>query len=196
MILSILIFLRSVDVLAHIGGKGLSPYYCLIRGGRKGWLIKEMEDLFYYAQILHQGENTTATRMVSEKVAANQIPNLMRAIGYYPSNEEIEIFMGEISYRNYAETGQLVEEITFEDFVKLYINHRPPFGISLRQLREAFQFFTNSICDSFMADANPVLTREQFMSILFGDGPEELSEKSDEIFGWFTLLFILLDIPI
>ena len=87
----ILIFLRSVDVLAHIGGGGLSPYYSLIRGGRKGWLIKEMEDLFYYAQILHQGENTTATRMVSEKVATNQIPNLMRAIGYYPSNEEVRI---------------------------------------------------------------------------------------------------------
>lgn len=91
MIILILIFRRSVDVLAHIGGEGLSPYYRLIRGGRKGWLIKEMEDLFYYAQILHQGENTTATRMVSEKVATKQIPNLMRAIGYYPSNEEVRI---------------------------------------------------------------------------------------------------------
>ncbi|XP_054001995.1 cilia- and flagella-associated protein 251-like [Hylaeus anthracinus] len=82
---------RSVDVLASLGGQSLSPYYCLIEGGRKGWLISEMKDLFYYAQILHQGENTTATRIVSEKVATKQIPNLMRAVGYYPSNEEVTI---------------------------------------------------------------------------------------------------------
>lgn len=85
----ILSLLRSVDVLAHLGGEGLAPYYCLIEGGRKGWLLKEMIDLFYYAQILHQGENTTATRIVSEKVSTKQIPNLMRAVGYYPSNEEV-----------------------------------------------------------------------------------------------------------
>ncbi|XP_076624821.1 cilia- and flagella-associated protein 251 [Colletes latitarsis] len=174
---------RSVNILANLGGKSLSPYYGLIEGGRNGWLISEMKDLFYYAQILHQGENTTATRIVSEKVAIKQIPNLLRAIGYYPSNKEIEILMGEISYKNYAETGKLVEEITFEEFVKLYINHRPAFGISLKQLQEAFQVFTIPNRTSFLDQENPVLTKEQFMNILFGKGPTDRPDETNESFG-------------
>ncbi|XP_076245455.1 cilia- and flagella-associated protein 251 [Calliopsis andreniformis] len=174
---------RSVNVLARLGGEALAPYYCLIEGGRKGWLIKEMIDLFYYAQILHQGENTTATRIVSEKVSCKQIPNLMRAVGYYPSNEEIEILMSEISYRNYAETGQLVEEITFEDFVKLYINHRPVYDISLHKLRQVFHMFGNSSGIPSMDIENPVLTRNQFMNILFGKGLVESPGENNTIFG-------------
>ncbi|XP_043250372.1 cilia- and flagella-associated protein 251-like [Colletes gigas] len=169
--------------MASLGGKSLSPYYGLIEGGRNGWLISEMKDLFYYAQILHQGENTTATRIVSEKVAIKQIPNLMRAIGYYPSNKEIEILMGEISYKNYAETGKLVEEITFEEFVKFYINHRPAFGISLKQLQEAFQVFAIPNRTSFLEQENPVLTKEQFINILFGKEPTDRLDETNESFG-------------
>lgn len=93
---------RSVDVLSHLGGKGLSPYYCLIEGGKNGWLIKEMQDLFYYSQILHQGENITSTRIISDKVNINELPNLMRSIGYYPSNEEVIIFHFFLSYPIFA----------------------------------------------------------------------------------------------
>lgn len=87
----ILLIIRSVDVLAHLGGKGLAPYYCLIEGGEKGWLINEMKDLFYYAQILHQGENVITPRLISDKVSTKEVPNLMRVVGYYPSNEEVMI---------------------------------------------------------------------------------------------------------
>lgn len=174
---------RSVDVLAHLGGKGLAPYYCLIEGGEKGWLINEMKDLFYYAQILHQGENVITPRLISDKVSTKEIPNLMRVVGYYPSNEEIEILMGEISYRDYAETGHLVEEIQFEDFVKFYINHRPAFGISLHQIQEAFQVFANSDQIPASQAENPALTREQFMGILLGEGPPEFSMQNGIPFG-------------
>ncbi|XP_050474974.1 cilia- and flagella-associated protein 251-like isoform X3 [Bombus huntii] len=174
---------RSVDVLAHLGGKGLAPYYCLIDGGEKGWLINEMKHLFYYAQILHQGENVITPRLISDKVSTKEVPNLMRAVGYYPSNEEIEILMGEISYRDYAETGHLVEEIKFEDFVKFYINHRPAFGISLHQIQEAFQVFANSDQMPASQAENPALTREQFMRILLGEGPPEFSIQNGIPFG-------------
>lgn len=93
MLLYILLCLviRSVDVLAQLGGEGLAPYYCLIDGGEKGWLINEIKDLFYYAQILHQGENVVAPRVISDTVSTKEVPNLMRAVGYYPSNEEVII---------------------------------------------------------------------------------------------------------
>nr|XP_012138941.1 PREDICTED: WD repeat-containing protein 66-like [Megachile rotundata] len=174
---------RAVDVIAHLGGEGLDPYYCLIQGGKKGWLFNEMRDLFYYAQILQQGENTTATRIVSEKVSIKQIPNLMRAVGYYPSNEEIELLLAEISYKNYANTGQMVEEITFEDFVKFYINHRPAAGISMRQLQEAFQTFANPHENVFFHDENAALSRGQFMKILFGEGPDGIVKDDNDLFG-------------
>ncbi|KAG6804081.1 cilia- and flagella-associated protein [Apis mellifera caucasica] len=171
-------FSRSVDVLAHLGGKGLSPYYCLIEGGKNGWLIKEMQDLFYYSQILHQGENITSTRIISDKVNINELPNLMRSIGYYPSNEEIENFMGEVAYRDYAETGNLVDNINFEDFVKLYINHRPYSGISKNKILEAFRIFSNQLHED-----DPFLTRDQFMRLLLGHAPYTIIKKHEMPFG-------------
>lgn len=84
-----MIFLRSVDLMAQLGGEGLSPFHCLIEGDNKLWLINEMKYLFYYVQILHQNENTTAARIVSDTVAIEQIPNLMRAIGYFPTIKEV-----------------------------------------------------------------------------------------------------------
>jgi len=79
--------------MARLGGEGLSPFYCLIEGGKKGWLANEMKDQFYYAQILHQGEFTTAARIISDTVVVEQIPNFMRAIGYYPTNKEVYFFI-------------------------------------------------------------------------------------------------------
>ncbi|XP_014483029.1 PREDICTED: WD repeat-containing protein 66-like [Dinoponera quadriceps] len=80
---------NSVDIVARSGGRGISPYHCLIEGGEKGWLMNEMKDLFDYAQILHQGEYTTVARVITDTVTVERIPNLMRAVGYYPSNEEV-----------------------------------------------------------------------------------------------------------
>lgn len=75
--------------MVRLGGKGLAPFYRMIEGGKEGWLVNEIKDLFYYAQILHQGENTTATRIVTDKLSIMQLPNIMRAIGFYPTNGEV-----------------------------------------------------------------------------------------------------------
>ncbi|KAF7417468.1 hypothetical protein HZH68_000121 [Vespula germanica] len=161
---------RSVNIMKRLGGEGLSPFYSLIKGGKNGWLFNEMQDLFYYAQILQQGENTIETRKISDMASIKQIPNLMRAVGYFPSNKELENILCEVSYKNYAETGQLLEEITFEDFVKLYINHRPVFGYSTKEMKKAFASFCET---KSVNDEDLVLTRDQFMNILFGTYPEK-----------------------
>lgn len=36
---------------ARLGGEDLIPFYGLLEGGREGPLFRELEDLFYYAQI-------------------------------------------------------------------------------------------------------------------------------------------------
>lgn len=85
-----IIFFRSVDLIAQSGGEGLSQFHCLVEGERKSFfLISEMKNLFYYAQILHQSKNMIAARIISDTVAIEQIPNLMRAIGYFPTNKEV-----------------------------------------------------------------------------------------------------------
>lgn len=77
--------------MAKLGGVGLEPYYCLIDGGQDGWLYSEMKDLFYYMQILHQGENTAAPRVVSTKIPLYELSDLMCACGFYPTEFEVII---------------------------------------------------------------------------------------------------------
>ncbi|KAG5307000.1 CF251 protein, partial [Acromyrmex insinuator] len=172
--------LKSVDIMARLGGEGLSPFYCLIKGGKKGWLVNEMKALFYYAQILHQGENTTAARIISDTVVVDQISNLMRAIGYFLTDKEIENIMTEICYKRYVETDKLVQEITFEEFVRLYVNHRPVFEICMRHIKEAFRMLIKENSDSIK---NPTLTRKQLVDILLGGTVLKTLLKEDESIG-------------
>ncbi|KYQ60114.1 WD repeat-containing protein 66 [Trachymyrmex zeteki] len=171
--------LKSVDIMARLGGEGLSPFYCLIKGGKKGWLANEIKDLFYYGQILHQGENMIAVRTVSDTVVVEQIPNLMRAIGYFPTNKEVENIMTEVCYKRYVETGKFVEEITFEEFIRLYVNHRPVFGICMRHVKEAFRTFIEENSDM----ENPTLTREQLVNILLGGMVSKTLLEEDKLIG-------------
>jgi hypothetical protein len=74
--------------MVHIGGEGLAPYFSVIEGGENGWLFREIKDLFYYAQIIHECENTTGEWELSNKVRLCEVVDLMRAIGFYPSEYE------------------------------------------------------------------------------------------------------------
>lgn len=40
-------------------------------------------------QILHQGENTVLPRVVSDQIAVVELPDLMKACGYYPTEYEV-----------------------------------------------------------------------------------------------------------
>lgn len=80
-----------MDFVATAGGPELEPFYCLIEGGANGWLFSEMKDLFYYMQLLHQGENTSLPRIVSDTIPIIELPDLMKACGYYPSEYDVSI---------------------------------------------------------------------------------------------------------
>lgn len=55
-------------------------------------MVGKRNERFVYTQILHQGETTTADRIVSDTVVVEQIPKLMRAIGYYVTNKEVYLY--------------------------------------------------------------------------------------------------------
>ncbi|NXL28126.1 CF251 protein, partial [Glaucidium brasilianum] len=131
--------LNALDAAASLGGEGLIPFYNLLDGGREGEFFRELEDYFYYAQLRSHGIDTLETRQVSTHIPLEEIPSVMRAMGFYPSEEKVEEMINEVKFSKYMDTGEQVTTINLGDFIKLYVNHRPAFGLSMKNIQRAFQ---------------------------------------------------------
>lgn len=70
--------------------------------------------------------------------------------------------MIDIRYRDYDESGILRNEISFVEFVKLFINHRPAYGYSLEQIRSHF----NTICQMAEYARKNKIESDEFVYIL------------------------------
>ena len=97
-----------------------------------------MKDFFYYSMIRSKNENTTKTRKLNGTVPLDELPNLMRAMGYYPTMQEVENMKSEVRYSRFAETGDNVESVDINTFIRLFVNHRPVYGIGKNNIQEAF----------------------------------------------------------
>ncbi|KAK3746263.1 hypothetical protein QZH41_016512, partial [Actinostola sp. cb2023] len=148
----------ALEAAARLGGEDLIPFYGLLEGGREGELFAELEDYFYYAQIRDQSVDTTETRQVSTTVPLSQVPYITRALGFYPSEQEVEDMINEIKFSNYVETGKYVTHIDLGEFIKLYVNHRPAFGLSPADLHEAFTKLGDPGEQGFQVSRNKLLT--------------------------------------
>ncbi|NXF33376.1 CF251 protein, partial [Nyctibius bracteatus] len=144
--------LNALDAAVSLGGEDLIPFYSLLDGGREGKFFGELEDYFYYAQLCSHGIDTLETRQVSTHIPLEEIPSVMRAMGFYPSEEEIEEMLNEVKFSKYVDTGEEVTKINLGDFIKLYINHRPAFGLSMKSIQRAFQIlgYDNENGDKFI----------------------------------------------
>ena len=145
-------------------GRAIVDHYIdVVEGGKDGDFMKEIIDYFYYAQIRSQGEETTAKRKIEGKIPFTQVPNLMRALGYYPSEKEIQ----NMTYEIYTRFGKIIGSediyIDFETFIRLYVNHRPVFGINKKNIENAFVVIG--------ADpASGVIDRDTLFALLKGRG--------------------------
>ncbi|ERL87120.1 hypothetical protein D910_04520, partial [Dendroctonus ponderosae] len=170
---------RAVELLSLIGGTELEPFYCLLEGGKSGWLFQEVQDLFFYMQILQQ-ENIDLPRRVSDTIQLSEIPELVRTCGFYPSHFEVgglewrgrqpieeggfqlETMMMDIRYRDFDETGLVRDEVSFVEFVRLFVNHRPAYGYSMERLREAF----GTMCQMGEYPKRSRIEKEDFVYLL------------------------------
>ncbi|XP_045491069.1 cilia- and flagella-associated protein 251-like [Colias croceus] len=166
---------RAVELTTKQGGEDLDPYYCLIENGRPGWLFHEIRDLFYYVQILCQGTFSPAMRRVKDYIPIDSLPDLMRALGYFPSEYEVENLLIEAKYKVYQRAPSL--EIDFEEFVKLYLNHRPAFPDTYKKIKNAFRYFATPNHENEF-----VICPEDFVQMLSQNG-----ERFSRELSWYLL---------
>ncbi|GMH38860.1 hypothetical protein BSKO_06758 [Bryopsis sp. KO-2023] len=102
-------------------------------------VLGEIQDYFYYTQIRCQGEDTTEERRITGRVPIDHMANLMRALGYYPSQAEIQSMTEELNYQADAKGKSAPESINFDTFLSLYIRYRPEVSISQEELENAFR---------------------------------------------------------
>ncbi|KPA79647.1 hypothetical protein ABB37_05437 [Leptomonas pyrrhocoris] len=137
--------LVAVEHCTEKGGVPLRHLISAVEGGADGELMKEVVDYFYYAQIRAQGEETTAKRVLLGAIPFSQMPNLLRSLGYYPSDMEIGHMTYEVANMYGPPDEPLVDLdvdailLDFSQFMRLYINYRPVFGIARQDIEAAFR---------------------------------------------------------
>lgn len=104
---------------------GNEPYLKLIEPD----LLSEIRDYFYYCQIRSHGERTTSKYVLDGTIPLSEIPYLMCALGCFPSQVEIQNMISEVKSKNFEVTGKSEDKINFDDFLQLYVNHRPVFQV-------------------------------------------------------------------
>ncbi|KAJ3299999.1 Cilia- and flagella-associated protein 251, partial [Blyttiomyces sp. JEL0837] len=113
---------EALEAQIALGGANLEPFLNMLDDsgkGAEGPFYREMEDYFYYAQLRSQGEDAATTRQIHETVKLAEVPSIMQAMGFYPSEQEIENLVNEVKYSS-IDHGVLVDRVTFGDLIKLF----------------------------------------------------------------------------
>ena len=166
----------SVDVTPienaiAMGGEGIEPFINLIEGGREGQTYQDMQDFFYYSMIRSKVENTTKTRKLDGTVPLKELPNLMRAMGYYPTQKEIENMKDEVRFSNFTSTGQYEESVNLDTFTRLFVNHRPVYPIGKNNIESTFA--------ALVGDRKATLNKDDLLNFLQREG-EKMTVKDLE----------------
>ncbi|CAF3738597.1 unnamed protein product [Rotaria sp. Silwood1] len=153
---------QVLQAQAQLGGKDLIPFYKLLEDGREGEIYREMEDLFYYSQLRFQDINQFDRREVTRKIPLSEITFVMKAFGYYPTEQEIEEILNEVKFSTYVETNINAEHIDLNDFIKckhgqLQINHENLLFL-LQQYDEHMNNYEMADCLSNLCHLNSVST--------------------------------------
>jgi len=133
----------ALEAATKAGGAGIEPFVAQLEGGAEGSFYQEMIDHFYYAQLRAQGEDTTDPRLISRLVPIKQLGNMMRSLGFYPSQREVDeitlearLVAKEAVAKDPTRTSD--DSLNFDEFLTMYVNHRPIFGVSKEQIADAF----------------------------------------------------------
>ncbi|OMJ77112.1 hypothetical protein SteCoe_23386 [Stentor coeruleus] len=136
---------QAIERQIALGGQGEEPFENMIEGGKFGKPYKDMKDFFYYSQIRSKKENTTKARKLEGSVPLGEIGFLMRAMGYYPSQQEIDNMINEVKYSKFTDTGKVVNHLDMDTLLRVFVNHRPVYGVDRNEIRESFKVLSKDI---------------------------------------------------
>ena len=68
----------------------MKPYCGLISGGLYGTFFQDMQELFYYMQIMAEMK-FNLIRQMKNYLEISDIPDFMRALGFFPTDYEVFI---------------------------------------------------------------------------------------------------------
>ena len=119
-------------------GPGATWHASLLEGGPAGEFASEIKDYFFFAQIKAQGEESMAARTMRGAVPVEDVGDILRALGYYPSAAELADMRSELDAKA-AEAGRdPPATVSFPEFLRLFVNYRPVFGVTKEHVAEAF----------------------------------------------------------
>ena len=122
-------------------------------------------------------ENTTKTRKLDGKVPVDELENLMRAMGYYPTKQEIKNMTDEVRYSSFTEEAIPCQHVTLDKFISLFVNHRPVYGIGKNNIEDAFQALLAST-----GDANgETISRDDLVGLLKSEGESIQTQELEQL---------------
>lgn len=132
------VFVWKVDPSAVMerlagSGSGLKPYCNLIpHGGMFGSFFQEMQDLFYYMQLISNYDLIEGSDKFKNYLEVNEVPDWMRGLGFFPTDYEIECMTNEMTILK-------KRQVSFEDLVKLFLNYAPLEGIPVIDIEHSIR---------------------------------------------------------
>jgi cilia- and flagella-associated protein 251 len=86
----------------------------------------------------------------------------------------------EVKFSNFAETGQHVNAVDINTFIRLFVNHRPVYGIGKNNIEDAFQSLVQSVGGEAR---NGGLTRDDLIRLLREEGECMGQQELEECLG-------------
>ncbi|GAB5366894.1 hypothetical protein AAMO2058_001183000 [Amorphochlora amoebiformis] len=183
----------ALDSSIILGGDPNKAYLGMLEGGESGEEAKSIMDYFYLSQLKVQGLRTTEARKITGRIPGPQVVNVFRAMGFFPSESEIDDLTQEM-----AQTASIpkddndVAQVDFNDLVRLYVNHRPVFGLKREDIRLALRKIMNNqesgkrddLIDFLVQNGNKISRKDltRYLIILRGaDKNSTLPELLDEL---------------
>jgi hypothetical protein len=197
--MSVKIWSINTEILENhcdLGGKDMTPFNFMINPEENPEVTTHLEDLFYYAQLREQGEDTPNIKHeLKDTVSIEQVPALLRAMGLYPSEYELTLLVNQLSLKA-LEAGK-PERVTFNELVKsawrnlqstlcffikallllplvAYLNYRdgiPPTEEDILDAMQRAKAFSMGDLKTFLQTYGESMTSEEFDSVahLFED---------------------------
>uniref|UniRef100_G1PN04 Cilia- and flagella-associated protein 251 n=1 Tax=Myotis lucifugus TaxID=59463 RepID=G1PN04_MYOLU len=174
--------LSALEAAVSLGGEDLIPFYGLVSGGREGKFYRVLNGYSYFKSHTHTHTYYLET-FKNIHVGQGGVPAVFEARALMSSREKIDDMFNEIKFSEYVDTGEVIDKISLPDFLKVYLNHRPPFGYTMSSIQKNFDIlgYTNS-------EGKKAIRREDFLRLLLTKGCPGEHMTEEELSDCFATL--------